>query len=76
MTSEQAPLIGLLVDLLSYCIQMHAHKSQYFVLSNPLAQKVCSLVYAGDKTLRHCELSKTVRANSSLLAVHQVVSHD
>lgn len=43
----------MLVDLLSYCIQMHAHKSQYFVLSNPLAQKVCSLVYAGDKTLRH-----------------------
>lgn len=63
----------MLVDLLSYCIQMHAHKSQYFVLSNPLAQKVCSLVYASDKTLRHCEFAKHVH-NSPTVSLRFIKS--
>lgn len=56
LTVKEASLLGVLVDLLSYCVTAHAHKAQYYILSNPLAQKVCSLVYAREKTLRHSAL--------------------
>jgi protein phosphatase-4 regulatory subunit 3 len=54
---DRAPLLTTLVDLLSYCVAVHGHKAQFHILSTPLALQVCSLVYAREKTLRHCELS-------------------
>lgn len=56
LTVERVPLINTLVDLLSYCVAVHAHRAQYYILSNPLAQKVCSLIYAREKPLRHASL--------------------
>lgn len=57
LTPEVASLLTTLVDMLSYCVAVHGHKAQYYILSTPLAQKVCSLIYAREKTLRHCEFS-------------------
>jgi protein phosphatase-4 regulatory subunit 3 len=51
----RAALINGMVDTLSYCLLVHGHRAQYYILSNPLAQKVCSLLYASDKTLRYGE---------------------
>ncbi|WOO79694.1 putative protein [Vanrija pseudolonga] len=56
LSSERSSLLNTLIDLLSYCIGIHAHRAQFYILSNPLAQKVCHLIYAREKTLRHCSL--------------------
>ncbi|KLT39487.1 DUF625-domain-containing protein [Cutaneotrichosporon oleaginosum] len=56
LAQERAPLLTTLVDLLSYCVAVHGHKAQYYILSTPLALRVCSLVYAREKTLRHSAL--------------------
>lgn len=53
LVSDHISLINILVELLSYCVTVHAHRAQYYILSNPLAQKVCSLMYAREKPLRH-----------------------
>lgn len=69
---ERAPLLTTLVDLLSYCVAAHGHKAQFYILSTPLALQVCSLVYAREKTLRHCRLSLRSDADgSSCVALHQ-----
>ncbi|KAL1409675.1 Platinum sensitivity protein [Vanrija albida] len=56
LSSERASLLNTLIDLLSYCIGIHAHRAQFYILSNTLPQKVCHLIYAREKTLRHCSL--------------------
>lgn len=49
------PLLGHLVELLSFSITIHGHRASYFVMSNPIARKTVGLLYVKQKPLRHGE---------------------
>ncbi|KAK4688245.1 protein phosphatase 4 regulatory subunit 3, partial [Tremellales sp. Uapishka_1] len=53
LTRERATLLQNLIELLSFCVINHAHRSQYFILSNPISPRVVSLLYVKEKPLRH-----------------------
>ncbi|EIW73149.1 hypothetical protein TREMEDRAFT_24823, partial [Tremella mesenterica DSM 1558] len=55
-TREQSSLIQHLVELLSFCVLIHAHRASYFILSNPISPKVVSLLHLKHKPLRHATL--------------------
>lgn len=59
LTREQSTLLQLLIELLSYGINNHAHRASYFILSNPISKKVVGLLYIKDKPLRHGQFCLT-----------------
>nr|ODO02203.1 nuclear protein [Cryptococcus depauperatus CBS 7855] len=56
LSREYMTLIQTLVELLSYCVIHHQHKSSYFILSNPISKRIAGLLYVRDKPLRHAAL--------------------
>lgn len=53
LSRETGTLLHHLTELLSFCILQHSHRSQYYVLSNPISVRVATLLFAKEKSLRH-----------------------
>jgi hypothetical protein len=50
---DEAHLQLALTELLSFFVENHSHRSQYFILSGSINNKVACLLSARDKRLRH-----------------------
>jgi hypothetical protein len=57
LSSDAAQLLFALTELLSFFVENHGHRSQYFVLSGTLNVRIGSLLSARDKRLRHGKCS-------------------
>jgi protein phosphatase-4 regulatory subunit 3 len=52
---ERTTQLQQLVELLSFTLLNHGHRTTYFILGNTIMRHIVSLLYVKDKPLRHGE---------------------
>lgn len=75
LTSEETPLLLHLCDLLSFMVETHGHRSQYFILSGTMNLKVGCLLSARDKPLRHGKVFSALSPSFLLALTERSISH-